>query len=382
MGAPPPTRTAPMDTCTEERRVMFMGNAWAALTGAAIIRKPESVCSERVRRKPERRRRKFRPETLRHRNGRRRQAQPPRGFWRAVDPHCFHPPKGSGARGRLISQVTGQKGGRRLSRRRCACRLFRLEVLWEDRPRFSSCTRSWARASWTSAAGVEATERTDLAMLAIQGPEGRAKAAQLLSAADAGAALALPTFVGREIGGWFVARTGYTGEDGFEIMMPAADAVPAWRRLNSFGVASCGLGARDTLRLEAGMNLYGNDMDESTQPFESGLGWTVAMEPRERAFIGREALEPIARGGSPRQLVGLLLTDRGVLRSHQRVLIPGGGEGEITSGTFSPTLERSIAFARIPAGAGAAVQVDVRGKLLNARVVKLPFVRFGKSLVS
>ena len=178
-----------------------------------------------------------------------------------------------------------------------------------------------------------------------------------------------------------MARTGYTGEDGFEIMMPAADAVPAWRRLNSFGVASCGLGARDTLRLEAGMNLYGNDMDESTQPFESGLGWTVAMEPRERAFIGREALEPIARGGSPRQLVGLLLTDRGVLRSHQRVLIPGGGEGEITSGTFSPTLERSIAFARIPAGAGAAVQVDVRGKLLNARVVKLPFVRFGQSLI-
>src|SRR5258707_8343699 len=124
MGAPPPTRTAPMDTCAEERRVMLMGNAWAALTGAAIIRKPESVCSERVRRRPERRRRKFRPETLRHRNGRRRQVQPPRGFWRAVDPHCFHPPKGSGARGRLISQVTGQKGGRRLSRRRCACRLF------------------------------------------------------------------------------------------------------------------------------------------------------------------------------------------------------------------------------------------------------------------
>src|SRR3977135_371477 len=116
MGAPPPTRTAPMDTCTEERRVMLMGNAWAALTGAAIIRKPESVCSERVRRRPERRRRKFRPETLRHRNGRRRQGQPPRGLWRGGDPNCFPPPKGSGARGRLISQVTGQKGGRRLSR--------------------------------------------------------------------------------------------------------------------------------------------------------------------------------------------------------------------------------------------------------------------------
>jgi len=239
---------------------------------------------------------------------------------------------------------------------------------------------AWIRRH-APAFGVEVSERTDLAMLAIQGPEGRAKAAQLLAAADAGAALALPTFVGREIGGWFVARTGYTGEDGFEIMMPAADAVPAWRQLNSFGVASCGLGARDTLRLEAGMNLYGNDMDEGTQPFESGLGWTVAMEPRERVFIGREALEPIARSGSPRKLVGLVLTDRGVLRSHQRVVIPGGGEGEVTSGTFSPTLERSIAFARVPAGTGAAVQVEVRGKLLNVRVVKPPFVRFGQSLI-
>ncbi|HEV2229763.1 MAG TPA: glycine cleavage system aminomethyltransferase GcvT [Steroidobacteraceae bacterium] len=230
--------------------------------------------------------------------------------------------------------------------------------------------------------GVEVTERTDLAMLAIQGPEGRAKAAELLAAADREAALALPVFVGRELGGWFVARTGYTGEDGFEIMLPAADAVPAWRRLNSLGVASCGLGARDTLRLEAGMNLYGHDMDESTDPFESGLGWTVALEPPGRAFVGREALEAIrARGPGPR-LVGLLLEDRGVLRSHQKVLVPGVGEGQITSGTFSPTLERSIALARVPAATPERVQVDIRGKLLNARVVKPPFVRFGKSLVT
>ena len=228
---------------------------------------------------------------------------------------------------------------------------------------------------------VEAIERSDLAMLAVQGPEARAKAAQLLKRADAPAALALGAFTARELGGWFVARTGYTGEDGFEMMMPAEEAVPAWRKLNSLGVASCGLGARDTLRLEAGMNLYGNDMDETTHPFESGLSWTVALEPRERAFIGREALEAIARTGSPRRLVGLTLTDRGVLRSHQRVLIPGDGEGEITSGTFSPTLERSIAFARIPSGNADAVQVDIRGKLLAARVVKPPFVRFGKSLI-
>ena len=228
---------------------------------------------------------------------------------------------------------------------------------------------------------VEVTERTDLAMLAVQGPEARAKAAQLLPPADGAAALALDTFVGRELGRWFVARTGYTGEDGFEIMMPAADAVAAWRGLNSLGVASCGLGARDTLRLEAGMNLYGNDMDESTQPYESNLGWTVALAPGERDFIGRAALEPLARAGSPRKLVGLLLEERGVLRAHQKVAAGPAGEGEITSGTYSPTLERSIALARVPAATAGQVQVEVRGKLLPARVVKPPFVRAGRSLI-
>jgi len=157
--------------------------------------------------------------------------------------------------------------------------------------------------------------------------------------------------------------------------------VPAWRSLNSLGVASCGLGARDTLRLEAGMNLYGHDMDESTQPFESGLAWTVALAPGERDFIGRAALEPIARDGSPRQLVGLLLEERGVLRAHQKVLAAPAGEGEITSGTYSPTLERSIALARVPAATPGQVQVEVRGKLLPARVVKPPFVRAGRSLI-
>jgi aminomethyltransferase len=229
--------------------------------------------------------------------------------------------------------------------------------------------------------GVEVIERTDLAMLAVQGPEARAKAAGLLSPAASGAALGLEPFFGREIDGWFIARTGYTGEDGFEIMLPAAEAERVWRALNSAGVASCGLGARDTLRLEAGMNLYGSDMDESTHPFESGLGWTVALEPRERAFIGRNALEAIRAHGPRRKLVGLLLEGRGVLRAHQKVLVPEAGEGEITSGTFSPTLERSIALARVPAAAGAGVQVDIRGKLHDARIVRPPFVRHGKALV-
>jgi aminomethyltransferase len=225
-------------------------------------------------------------------------------------------------------------------------------------------------------------ERTELAMLAIQGPEARGKTAKLLSRVGAATALELDTFVGREIDGWFVARTGYTGEDGFEVMLPASDAGRVWRELNALGVASCGLGARDTLRLEAGMNLYGNDMDEKTHPFESGLAWTVALEPSERSFIGREALQAIKAQGSPRKLVGLLLEDRGVLRSHQQVIVPGLSNGEITSGTFSPTLERSIAFARLPAGAGQQVQVDIRGKLLSAKVVKPPFVRCGKALVA
>jgi glycine cleavage system T protein (aminomethyltransferase) len=230
--------------------------------------------------------------------------------------------------------------------------------------------------------GVQVEERTDLAMLAVQGPEARGKAASLLAPAAAASALALEPFFGREIEGWFVARTGYTGEDGFEIMLPGTEAQRVWKALNSAGVASCGLGARDTLRLEAGMNLYGNDMDESTHPFESGLAWTVALEPRERAFIGREALEAIRARGPQCKLVGLLLEGRGVLRSHQRVLIPDVGEGEITSGTFSPTLERSIALARVPAAVGSSVQVDIRGKLQDARVVRPPFVRHGNALVS
>jgi aminomethyltransferase len=238
---------------------------------------------------------------------------------------------------------------------------------------------AWIR-SVGSQFDVATTERTDLAMLAIQGPEARAKTAALLSASSASTALALGSFFGREIDSWFVARTGYTGEDGFEVMLPAAEAVRVWRELNAAGVTSCGLGARDTLRLEAGMNLYGNDMDEGTHPFESGLAWTVAMQPHERRFIGRDALEKLLAAPS-RQLVGLVLEDRGVLRSHQKVLVPDGRAGEITSGTYSPTLERSIALARVPAGVLQQVQVDIRGKLLNARVVKPPFVRFGKAMI-
>ncbi len=252
---------------------------------------------------------------------------------------------------------------------------------------------AWIRARAASF-GVEVVERVDLAMLAVQGPQARDLAAAALAPAHREEALALAAFCGASLGSWFIGRTGYTGEDGFEIMLPADAAAQLWRDLLAFGVAACGLGARDTLRLEAGMNLYGSDMDEATHPLESGLGWTVAFEPAQRAFIGRPALERIKAAGSRRRQVGLLLEERGVLRGHQRVIIAGSDTGpardpamvpdmgEVTSGTFSPTLEKSIGFARIPATTVDRVEVEIRGKRLAARVVRPPFVRLGRALVT
>ncbi|HEY0745851.1 MAG TPA: glycine cleavage system aminomethyltransferase GcvT [Steroidobacteraceae bacterium] len=231
---------------------------------------------------------------------------------------------------------------------------------------------------------VTVAERKELAMIAVQGPNARRKAANLLHPEQQAAALELKPFFGAPFGSWFVARTGYTGEDGFEIMLPATDAAETWQRLLAQDVRPAGLGARDTLRLEAGMNLYGNDMDENYHPLESGLAWTVAFDPPDRDFIGREALER-ARLESGKELVGLLLEDRGVLRSHQQVQIgsdaSNGLTGEVTSGTFSPTLNRSIALARVPKTLQQSVQVDIRGKLHAARIVKPPFVRHGKPLI-
>jgi len=229
------------------------------------------------------------------------------------------------------------------------------------------------------APGLELTPRTDLAMIAVQGPNARAKLWQALPGSEAGSA-ALKPFMGAAIAEEvFVARTGYTGEDGFEVMLPAPRAAALWTALAAAGVRPCGLGARDTLRLEAGMNLYGQDMDETVGPLESGLGWTVDLaSPRD--FAGKAAL--LARPPT-RQLTGLVLVDAGgVLRAHQRVRT-AHGEGEITSGTFSPTLNRSIALARLPAAvaAGDTVQVAVRDRLLTARVVKPPFARNGRALI-
>jgi aminomethyltransferase len=229
------------------------------------------------------------------------------------------------------------------------------------------------------AAGFSVTvlERSDLAMIAIQGPNAREKTLPLLTPAQRIAARELPAFFGAAFDSWFIARTGYTGEDGFEVMMPAVEAVKTWEALRAQGIAPAGLGARDTLRLEAGMNLYGNDMDESHHPLESGLAWTVAFEPADRDFLGRQALQNLRHAEVP-VLVGLLLEERGVLRSHQKI----SPAGEVTSGTFSPTLNRSIALARLPKAAASRVQVEIRGKLHAASVVKPPFVRHGKALVS
>jgi aminomethyltransferase len=229
------------------------------------------------------------------------------------------------------------------------------------------------------APGLSLEPRTDLAMIAVQGPNARSQLWQVLPGSEAATA-ALKPFSAVAFGDVFIARTGYTGEDGFEVVLPTGWAAPIWEKLVAAGVRPCGLGARDTLRLEAGMNLYGQDMDEAVTPLESGLGWTVDLASA-RDFVGKAALvaKPPAR-----DLRGLLLVDKGgVLRAHQRVHT-AHGDGEITSGTFSPTLAASIALARLPAAVqpGDVVRVIVRDRELAARVVKPPFARNGKALVA
>lgn len=242
---------------------------------------------------------------------------------------------------------------------------------------------------------VELTERPDLAILAVQGPAAMNIMLDLLNSKGASAEAAhvgsLKNFSGVECGSWFIARTGYTGENGVEIMLPGTEAAAIWDELLAAGVKPVGLGARDTLRLEAGMNLYGHDMDETISPLSANMGWTIAWEPADRRFIGREVLEnqrdAWKRGELPR-LSGLVMEARGVLREGLRVqcTFSDGAvkDGLITSGTFSPTLKHGIALARIPPGSAQAVitqcEVDIRGKLIPVRLVKPGFVRLGKKV--
>jgi aminomethyltransferase len=228
-------------------------------------------------------------------------------------------------------------------------------------------------------AEVEIVSRRDLAMIAVQGPRARERVWQALPGTRA-ATGAMPPFHGVQAGELMLARTGYTGEDGFELVFPEILAEALWNAFMVAGVKPCGLGARDTLRLEAGMNLWGQDMDESVSPLDAGLAWTVDLSAA-RDFVGKAAL---LAHPQRRQLLGLLLAEKaGVLRGHQKV-VTEKGEGEVTSGTFSPTLDRSIALARLPLGVetGGLVQVSVRDKQLAAKVVKPPFVRNGKILVN
>ena len=228
------------------------------------------------------------------------------------------------------------------------------------------------------APALNIADHPELAMIAVQGPNARTKVWDALPGSKELAERLIP-FSAVEMGTMFIARTGYTGEDGFEIMIPAKTAPMFWATLAEKGVKPIGLGARDTLRLEAGMNLYGQDMDETINPLEAGLAWTVDLKS-ERDFIGKTAL--LAHPPT-RKLVGLVLQDRGVLRGHQKVITTQGA-GEITSGSFSPTLEKSIALARIPNNIqiGDNVQVEIRDKLLKAKVVKYPFARNGKAVVN
>jgi aminomethyltransferase len=222
--------------------------------------------------------------------------------------------------------------------------------------------------------------RSDLALLAVQGPNARTKTHRVLRPELASAAELLTPFQSTLQADWLVARTGYTGEEGYEIMLPARDVATFWQQLLQADIKPCGLGARDTLRLEAGLNLYGTDMDEATTPLEANLAWTIAWEPANRDFIGRQALEQQKAHGVPKRLVGLVLKERGILRSHQTVIIPEVGEGEITSGSFSPTLNCSIALARVPAKAGTDYFVLIRDKKVPVQLVKPPFVRLGKQV--
>lgn len=232
---------------------------------------------------------------------------------------------------------------------------------------------------------VELMERNDLVMLALQGRDAKDKIANILTKNQIETVQNLKPFrfiqleVDKPL---FIARTGYTGEDGFELIFPSSEAKHIWQTLIHAGVTPCGLGARDTLRLEAGLNLYGNDMDETVTPLESNLAWTVTMEPKDRSFIGRGAIERQATEGVKQRLVGLVLEGPGIMRQHQKVFLTNNedGEGEVTSGGYSPTLEKSIALARVPAGKNhEECYVEIRNKRIKARIIKPPFVRNGKS---
>ena len=233
----------------------------------------------------------------------------------------------------------------------------------------------------TSGYAVSIMEQPRLAILAVHGPNSLDRVTGILAPEQADAVKQLSNFRGVELGTWFIARTGYTGEKGVELIIPNTDAPALWQKLMDVNVKPIGLGARDTLRLEAGMNLYGHDMDDSVSPLAANMEQTIAWTPENRDFIGRSAVTAnklLQQQGKLPYLTGLVLEQRGVLREGQRV-VTDKGEGIITSGSFSPTLKHSIALARIPLHSQSC-QVDLRGTLTPVRIVKPNFVRFGKKI--
>jgi aminomethyltransferase len=246
----------------------------------------------------------------------------------------------------------------------------------------SNADRDFAWIAERAEGDAEVTNESDrYALIALQGP----RAIEILTPmATAGiAAVKYYGFLQGEVAGKpaLLSRTGYTGEDGVELYLAPEDAPEIWRRLLEAGVKPAGLGARDTLRLEAAMALYGHEIDETTTPFEAGLNWVVKLDKGD--FLGREALQAQRAAGLPRKLVGFEVQGRGIARQGHAVLSHEGGEavGAVTSGTWSPTFEKALGMAYVPvalAAPGTPLTIDVRGKALPAVVVETPFYRRAK----
>lgn len=219
--------------------------------------------------------------------------------------------------------------------------------------------------------------QTQYALIAIQGPKAIETVSQQFATLGLQSKIkALKSFSALQTEHCFIARTGYTGEPGVEILLSAEDGVSLWNNLAEAGVSPCGLGARDTLRQEAGLNLYGQEMDETTNPYEANLGFTIDLSDSTRNFIGKQAVLAM-QAQAQFNLVGLVGDKSQIMRRHAPVFLADKTEGVVTSGTYSPTLSCAIAFARIPKQPAASVEVMVRRSPVQAQVVKLPFVRQG-----